>query len=68
MLGEFTVKFRIRPKGDGFQWALVAVYGATQTEHKPDFLADLVRICDEKLPLLVGGDFNIIRRADEKKQ
>lgn len=66
VFGEFAVKFKIRSKGDGFQWALVAVYGAAQPELKPDFLADLVRICDEKLPLLVGGDFNIIRRADEK--
>lgn len=67
MLGEFSVKFRIRTKEDGFQWALVAVYGAAQTEQKPAFLADLVRICDDTLPLVVGGDFNIIRRADEKK-
>ena len=35
-------------------------------EQKPAFLADLVRICDDTLPLVVGGDFNIIRRADEK--
>jgi hypothetical protein len=41
----------------------VAVYEAAQDEHKADFLAKLVRICeDEPLPLLVGGDFNIIRR------
>ena len=30
VLGEFSVKFRIRTKEDGFQWALVAVYGAAQ--------------------------------------
>ena len=31
------------------------------------FLADLVRICgSEQLPILVGGDFNVIRRSDEK--
>jgi hypothetical protein len=41
----------------------VAVYEAAHDEHKADFLAELVRICeDEPLPLLVGGDFNIIRR------
>jgi len=67
VLGEFAVKFRVRTKADGFDWALVAVYGAAQPELKPDFLADLVRICgNEQLPLLVGGDFNIIRRKEEK--
>ena len=30
-------------------------------------LAELVRICEkEELPMLVGGDFNIIRRQEEK--
>jgi hypothetical protein len=67
VLGEFAVKFRVRSKVDGFQWALVAVYGVAQLELNPDFLADLVRICrHERLPILVGGDFNIIRRRDEK--
>ena len=47
--------------------ALVVVYGAAQEEKKPDFLAELVRICDdETLSMLVGGDFNIIRRQEEK--
>jgi hypothetical protein len=41
---------------------MVAVYGAAQDEHKPAFLSELVRICeDEPLPMIVGGDFNIIR-------
>ena len=67
VMGDFAVKFRVRSKADGFNWALVAVYGAAQPEFKPEFLADLVRICGpEQLPILVGGDFNIIRRRDEK--
>ena len=54
-MGDFAVKFRVRSKTDGFNWALVAVYGAAQPELKPDFLADLVRICgSEQLPILVG--------------
>ena len=67
--GDFSVKFRVRSKLDGFRWSLVAVYGAAQPEFKPDFLADLVRICgDENLPLLVGGDFNIIRRSKDRNK
>ena len=57
-MGEFAVKFRVRTKADGFDWALVAVYEAAQPELKPDFLADLVRVCgNEQLPLLVGAGF-----------
>ncbi|XP_073353600.1 uncharacterized protein [Aegilops tauschii subsp. strangulata] len=66
-MGGFAVKFRVRSKADGFNWALVAVYGAAQPELKLEFLADLVQICgSEQLPILVGGDFNIIRRREEK--
>ena len=67
VIGDFTVKFRVRSKANGSNWALVAVYGAAQPELKPEFLVDLVRICgSEQLPILVGGDFNIIRRREEK--
>ena len=66
--GDYAIKFHVRSKLDGFRWALVAVYGAGQPEFKPDFLAALVWICvDEKLPLLVGEDFNIIRRRERKR-
>ena len=55
VMGDFAVKFRVRSKTDGFNWALVAVYGAAQPELKPDFLADMVRICgSEQLSILVG--------------
>jgi hypothetical protein len=35
--------------------------------HKPDFFAELVRMCElETLPLLLGGDFNILRSHQDK--
>jgi hypothetical protein len=65
--GDFCVKFHIRSKKDGFDWLLVPVYGAAQEEKKADFLSELVRTCDnEQLPLLIGGDFNILRRKEDK--
>ncbi|XP_024310192.1 uncharacterized protein LOC112268600 [Brachypodium distachyon] len=65
--GDYCIKFHLRSKFDGFEWVLVPVYGAAQNIHKSDFLAELVRICEsEPLPLVVGGDFNIIRRQEEK--
>ena len=65
--GDFCVKIQIKNKLDAFLWMLVIVYGAAQDSLKPDFLAELVRICEkEERPMLVGGDFNIIRRQEEK--
>lgn len=45
----------------------MTVYGAAQIEFKNEFLSELVCVCsDEMLPLLIGGDFNIISNALEK--
>jgi hypothetical protein len=61
------VKFRLRDRKSDFKWVLVAVYGAAQPEFKESFLTELVQSCsDEKLPLCIGGDFNIIRNSTEK--
>ena len=66
-VGDFCVKLFLKSKRDGFQWVLVLVYGAAQDEHKPQFLSELVRLCEnEPLPMMVGGDFNIIRKPKEK--
>lgn len=65
--GEFYVKFHVWNKSDGFQWILVAVYGAAQEEFKEAFLVGLVNACSKmSLPILIGGDFNIIRNPNEK--
>jgi hypothetical protein len=61
------VKFRLRDRKSDFKWVLVAVYGAAQLEFKESFLTELVQSCsDEKLPLCIGGDFNIVRNSSEK--
>jgi hypothetical protein len=40
------------------------VYSAAQEAEKEDFLVDLVKMCsDQSLPLLIGGDFNLIRSS-----
>lgn len=65
--GEFYVKFHAWNKSDGFQWILVAVYAAAQEEFKEAFLVGLVNACSKmSLSILIGGDFNIIRKPNEK--
>jgi hypothetical protein len=65
--GDFCVKLHLRSKSDGFEWVFIPVYGAAQEVHKPEFLSELVRMCEaEPLPMLLGGDFNILRRPEEK--
>ena len=65
--GDRCIKFHLVSKLDGFEWAMIPVYGAAQDEQKHEFLAELVRECDqESLPLLLGGDFNIMRRKEDK--
>jgi hypothetical protein len=65
--GDFFVKFSLRDMKRDFKWVLVAVYGAGQPEFKESFLTELVQACDnKKLPLCIGGDFNIIRNNSEK--
>ena len=44
--GDFCVKMFVKSKVDGFEWILVGVYGTAQDNLKPDFLSELVRICE----------------------
>jgi hypothetical protein len=46
---------------------VVVVYGPAQDEFKESFLAELVSMCShENLPLVIGGDYNILRHSSEK--
>jgi hypothetical protein len=63
VLSNFFLKFKLKNKADNFEWTLIAVYGAAQEDEKEFFFA---RTCTvEKVPLMVGGDFNIIRSPQE---
>ncbi len=62
--GDFYIKFHLRNKADNFKWALVLVYGPAQNEFKDQFLAELLH-SHETLPILNGGDFNILCSPNE---
>jgi hypothetical protein len=51
---DFYTKLFVKNKLNGFKWILAGVYVVAQDALKPDFLAELVRICEsETLPMLV---------------
>jgi hypothetical protein len=63
---NISVKFKLKNKCDNFQWILIAVYGLA-LKKKDNFLLELAHTCStETLPLLVGGDFNVLRNPSKK--
>jgi hypothetical protein len=65
--GDYYVKFHICNKSNNFKWALVMVYGPAQDYLKESFLAEMVNMCShERLTLVMGGDYNILRHPSEK--
>lgn len=52
---------------DGFVWHLVVIYGTAYNEYKVEFIAELHDILeDSSYPILLYGDFNLVRSADDK--
>jgi hypothetical protein len=67
--GDYHIKLHIHNRVDNFMWSLVAVYGAAQEEYKADFLRELVNMAkDNPHPILIGGDFNLLRFHHEKSK
>jgi exonuclease III len=51
------------------KWNFINVYGAAQEEDKDKFLTELTEFINKsKEPLVLGGDFNIIRYSSEKNK
>lgn len=54
-------------KDDNFTWRLIHVYGPVEDNHKQAFLDDLEELIKgADIPTLIGGDFNLARRIEEK--
>jgi hypothetical protein len=67
VIGRFIIRVTLFDLKIRKKWYLAIVYGAAQEEDKEDFLRDLGEICREQdLPLLVGGDFNLLRESADK--
>lgn len=65
--GEFMLQMNLWDKEVRVKWNLLIVYGAEE-ENKISFLSELSRFCaSNNEPILIGGDFNMIRYSNEKK-
>jgi exonuclease III len=63
------IKVLLVHKDNGFIWNFINVFGAAQNDHKQKFLAELSSFCSKcKYPMLVGGDFNILRKESDKNK
>jgi exonuclease III len=65
--GAFFLRVDVRQLDTSKEWSLFVVYGPANHRRSGDFLAELshaVGACP--LPLVVGGDFNLIRGSEDK--
>jgi hypothetical protein len=66
---DFAVAAVVLDKKLNKEVRLVIVYGPAHDDNKEQFLIELSNICAQSdLPLLLGGDFNIIRYSGEKNR
>jgi hypothetical protein len=57
----------VRQRTTHYRWELVTIYGPAQQDKSGDFIAELSRKCMvATLPLVFGGDSNLIRDSSEK--
>jgi exonuclease III len=67
--GECMIIANVFYKSLKKSWSLVSVYGPAQDEFKDSFLAELSSFCFKaKYPMLIGGDFNILRFSSDKNK
>lgn len=64
---DFTISIMIQDKKSGFIWKLVVVYGSPYEKGKEAFIQELHSIMQSwNGPVLLGGDFNLVRFATDK--
>ena len=68
-VGTYSITAKVFDKKMRKNIYLVSVYGPAQDEGKEAFLTELAHICfKNKEPMLIGGDFNILRFSEDKNK
>lgn len=64
---DYSIVISLRNRLDDFRWTLITVYGPAHHDMTTDFLRELSEICNnETLPIMIFGDFNLIRESKDK--
>ncbi|CAD6340438.1 unnamed protein product [Miscanthus lutarioriparius] len=64
---EFCISMSVRDRISNFRWLIVMVYGPSQHDKSRDVLYELSQIYEKAtLPIILGGDFNLIREISDK--
>jgi exonuclease III len=65
--GEYMIQLNLWDKILKIKWNLLVVCGSAHDENKMSFLAELSNLCTHNSePMIISGDFNIIRYLKEK--
>ena len=67
--GEYMIIANVFDKSVRKSWSLANVYGPAHDDFKDSFLTELSSFCYKaKHPILLGGDFNIMRFSSDKNK
>lgn len=66
---EYNLWVLVRNRPTNFRFWLINVYGPAQHEFLAEFILELTENCvTESLPLIFGGDFNLIRSSKDRNK
>jgi hypothetical protein len=66
-LGGFYVSMTLLQKDINARWECLVVYGPAQHRESELFLRDVdVKLCQACCPIMIAGDFNLIRSTEDK--
>jgi hypothetical protein len=67
VIKNFSISCELVNKKDGFKSRICIVYGASSDDKREEFIDELHRLIDEiKVPVIIGGDFNLVRYKKDK--
>jgi hypothetical protein len=65
-VGENFFSMVLRNRLSSFRWELITDYELTQHNLSAEFISESSKFLRATLPILLGGDFNLIRFAEDK--
>jgi hypothetical protein len=68
-VSTFFIAILVRNRLSNYRYWVMNVYGPAHHDLSEGFIQDIKDFCDEQsLPILMGGDFNLIRNNNERNQ